>query len=324
MGFEDVKVISLGRTLKVPPVKQINASSKFASCHFPNYEFYIFSGNWTHYAAAKHKPNLWYCHTPVRAFYDLRDYFLENQRSPAHRYLARWWISAHKYFDQKSVKNINVIITNSENTRRRIKKYYDRNASVVYPPVDISKFRCDEYGDFWLSVNRIYPEKRIDLQFEVFRELPEERLVVVGGYAEGDHASRYYAKLARDIPPNVELRGEVPEEDLLSLYARCKGLICTAVDEDFGLTPLEAMASGKPVVAVKEGGFQETIVHGQTGMLVNANRDELKRAVKEVASGPESYKDACIKRAKDFDSQIFLERIRRFIPANNASRSTHC
>jgi glycosyltransferase involved in cell wall biosynthesis len=173
-------------------------------------------------------------------------------------------------------------------------------------------------------VNRIYPEKRISLQFEVFRELPEERLVVVGGYAEGDHSSGYYKKLARDIPENVEMRGAVVEAELIDLYARCKGLICTAVGEDFGLTPVEAMASGKPVVAVNEGGFQETIVHGKTGMLVRADGDELKRAVKEVASGPERYKDACMERAKEFDTQVFLERIRRLIPANNSSRSTHC
>ena len=105
-------------------------------------------------------------------------------------------------------------------------------------------------------MNRIYPEKRIDLQFEVFRKLPEERLVIIGGYAEGDHAAKYYEKLIKNIPSNVEMRGAVTEEELIDLYARCKGLICTALDEDFGLTPVEAMASGKPVVAVNEGGLQ--------------------------------------------------------------------
>lgn len=75
--------------------------------------------------------------------------------------------------------------------------------------------------------------------------------------------------------------------------------------------PIEAMASGKPVVAVNEGGFKETVVHGETGLLVGANRDELVRAVKEIARGPDRYKDACITRAKEFDTLVFLERICR-------------
>ena len=138
--------------------------------------------------------------------------------------------------------------------------------------------------------------------------------MVVGGYAEGDHASKYYEKLAGDIPDNVEMRGAVSEKELIDLYAGCKGLICTAMDEDFGLTPLEAMASGKPVVAVNEGGFRETIVHGKTGLLVDADRDELVRAVKEMAGDPEKYKDACIERAKEFDISVFLDGIRILIP----------
>jgi glycosyltransferase involved in cell wall biosynthesis len=162
-------------------------------------------------------------------------------------------------------------------------------------------------------VNRIYPEKRIDLQFEVFRKLPEERLVVVGGYAEGDHAAKYYEKLVKNIPGNVDMRGEVSEEVLIDLYARCKGLICTAVDEDFGLTPIEAMASGKPVVAVNEGGFRETVVQGKTGLLVEANRDVLVRAIKEISKDPEHYKEACKKRAADFDTSIFLEKMKNAI-----------
>jgi glycosyltransferase involved in cell wall biosynthesis len=315
LGYGDVRVISLGKTVKLPPLKQISASLSFATCDFSDeYDFFIFAGNWSHYAARRHHPNLWYCYTPVRAFYDLRASMISMQPNEIRRFLARQWIGAHSWFDQRSVKNLDQVVAISATVQRRIKDYHNRSSEVIYPPVDISKYRCDEYGDFWLSVNRIYPEKRIDLQFDVFRELPEERLVVVGGYAEGDHASRYYEKLARDIPENVEMRGAVSEEELLGLYARCKGLICTAVDEDFGLTPVEAMASGKPVVAMNEGGFQETIVHGKTGMLVRADRDELVRAVKEIASGPERYKDACIKRAKEFDAPVFLERIRRLIP----------
>ncbi|MDD1762464.1 MAG: glycosyltransferase [Methanothrix sp.] len=314
LGYGDVRIRSLGKTVKLPPFKQISASLLFATCDFSNeYDFFIFSGNWSHYAAKRHHPNLWYCYTPVRAFYDLKEVMISRQSNAVRRILAALWIGTHAWFDQRSVRNLDRIVAISANVQRRIKYYHNRSAEVIYPPVDTGKFRYDEHGDFWLSVNRIYPEKRIDLQFEVFRALPEERMVVIGGYAEGDHAARYYKKLTLDIPENVEMRGAVSEEELIELYARCKGLICTAQDEDFGLTPVEAMASGKPVVAVNEGGFKETVIDGKTGLLVKANKEELKAAVKEIARHPERYKEACLTRAKEFDTHIFLERINKNI-----------
>lgn len=315
LGYGDVRIRALGKTVKLPPFKQISASILFATCDFSDeYDFFIFSGNWSHYAARKHHPNLWYCYTPVRAFYDLREAMISRQSNAVMKFLAVSWITTHSWFDQRSVRNLDSIVAISATVQQRIKQYHDRSSKVIYPPVDTSRFRFVEYGDFWLSVNRIYPEKRIDLQFEVFRMLPEEKLVVVGGYAEGDHAARYYKKLTLDIPENVEMRGAVSEDELTELYARCKGLICTAQDEDFGLTPVEAMASGKPVVAVNEGGFKETIIDGKTGLLVEADRDELMSAMNEIARYPEIYREACLVHAKEFDTSIFLKRINRLIP----------
>jgi len=312
LGYGDVRIRSLGKTVKLPPFKQISASFLFAACDFSQeYDFFIFSGNWSHYAARKHHPNLWYCYTPVRAFYDLRDAMIARQPNIAMRILAASWIRVHSWFDQRSVRNLDRVVAISETVRRRIKNFHGRSSQVIYPPVDTKRFQFKEYGNFWLSVNRIYPEKRIDLQFEVFRKLPEERLVVVGGYAEGDHAAKYYKKLVKNIPGNVDMRGAVSEKVLIELYAKCKGLICTALDEDFGLTPIEAMASGKPVVAVNEGGFRETVVHGKTGLLVEADRDELVRAIKEISKDPQQYKNACNRRAADFDTSIFLEKMKK-------------
>ena len=316
LGYEDVNIRSLGKTIKYPPLKQIAASLMFARCDFSDeYDFFIFSGNWAHYAARKHRPNLWYCHTPVRVFYDLKEVAISGQPNMLLKHAASAWIECHKWFDQRSIEHIDKIVTNSQNVQKRIRDFYGRSSMVIYPPVDIRKFMFKEYGDFWLSVNRMYPEKRIDLQFDVFRSLPEEKLVVVGGYAAGDHAAKYHERLIKIIPENVVMRGTVSEQELIDLYARCKGLICTAVDEDFGLTPLEAMASGKPVVAVNEGGFKETVVHGKTGMLVGAKRDELVKAIREVSREPAKYKEACMERAKEFDTEIFLERMKETIAA---------
>lgn len=314
LGYGDVRITSLGDTIKLPPLKQISASLLFGMCDVSDdYDFFIFSGNWSHYAARKHHPNMWYCYTPVRAFYDLRETVISRQPSYLRRLAASYWIRCHSWFDQRSVKNLDRIVAISETVKRRIEKYHKRSADVVYPPVDTGRFRCKEYGDFWLSVNRIYPEKRIDLQFDVFRRLPEERLVIVGGYAKGDHAESYYRRLVKKIPDNVEMLGTVHEDELVDLYARCRGLVCTAMDEDFGLTPLEAMASGKPVVAVREGGYIETVVDGVTGALVAADRDQLIAAIKRISSNPEGYRDACLARAREFDIDVFLERFRSAI-----------
>lgn len=305
----EVPVISLGPTLKYRGYKQVSAYRKFYRCDFSkDYDFFIFSGNWAHYAAHRHKPNMWYCHTPVRAFYDLYPVFL-SRLDILSRQEFKIWSHFQRDLDQKSVQHIGTIVTNSQNTQNRIRHTYGREAEIIYPPVDISRFFNTGYGDFWLSVNRIYPEKRIELQAEAFRQMPEENLVIAGGYAPGDHAAGYFRKLRQRLPKNVTLLGEVPEEELLALYASCKGFICTAMDEDFGLTPLEAMASGKPVVAVDEGGYKETVTR-DTGMLVNASAEAIAGAVKIISRDPASYRPACIARAKEFDISIFNERIR--------------
>ncbi len=247
----------------------------------------------------------------MRAFYDLRASVVSRQPNPALKGLAALWINLHRRFDQRSVRSVDRIVAISSNVQKRIEEAYGRRSAVVYPPVDVDRFRFEGCGDFWLSVNRIYPEKRIELQFQAFRALPEERLLVVGGYSKGDLASRYYKKLAETIPDNVTMLGEVSDEELFVLYSRCKGLICTAMDEDFGLTPVEAMASGKPVIAVKEGGFLETVVDGITGRLVEPNADRIAEAVREISEkGGLQYRDACRERAGVFSEETFIRLIK--------------
>jgi glycosyltransferase involved in cell wall biosynthesis len=314
MGFEDVRVISLGGTLKIPPLKQIHASLLFAFCDFSKeYDFFIFSGNWAHYAARRHKPNMWYCHTPVRAFYDLKDSMADRQPNLFFKFLFLLWADTHLYFDKLSVRNVEKIITNSENTMKRVRKFYGRGAKVIYPPVQIDKYKFKKSGDFWLSVNRLYPEKRVEMQIEAFKKLPNEKLLIVGGYGAGDHAEAYQRKLT-PLPPNVKMLGPIDDKKLAELYSTCKGLIVTAIDEDFGLTPIEAMAAGKPVVAVKEGGYLETVGPGITGELVKPDVKDIIKGIVKVSKNPLRYRKACEERAKEFSEQIFIKKIKEEIP----------
>ena len=299
-----VRIVSLGKTIKFPPLKQISVTFRFFFCDFSKkYDLFIFTGNWSHAAAHRHHPNIWYCYTPVRAFYDLYQTFLSRQDFLT-RQLFRIWVYSHRFFDQRSLRQVDRIIAISGNVQNRILKYHKRRAEVIYPPVVTSLYRCSEYGNFWLSVNRLYPEKRIELQIEAFRQVPDEHLVIVGGYSEGDHAAIYAEKIRHDLPPNVTFIGEVTGNEIVDLYARCKAHICTALDEDFGLTPLEAMASGKAVVAVDEGGYRETVTE-KTGVLVPPSVDSLVKAIRFVAQNPERYRDACLARAGEFDLAVF-------------------
>jgi glycosyltransferase involved in cell wall biosynthesis len=321
MGFSDVNVLSLGPLAKAMPLKQIQATMKFATCDFRGkYDFYIFSGNWAHHASRKHRPNLFYCHTPVRAFYDQRSNTVNSLKNPLARLAATAWIEAHSRLDKSSIKNVERIATTSRNTVRRIEKYYNRSAVVVYPPCDTSRFhyRCDD--GFWLSVNRLYPEKRIEIQLKAFEQMPDERLIIVGNYGSGDHSATYAKKLMAALPPNVSVYKDLAEEELIDLYGRCRGVISTAVEEDFGMTAVEAMASGKPVIAPREGGYLESIRDGETGLLIECTPEALVEAVKTISTNPYKYKEACIEQAKKFDVNVFIKAMEELIHAGIDNR----
>lgn len=255
---------------------------------------------------------MWYCHTPMRAFYDLYDVFL--QRQPFfQKLLFRIWVKLHRRVYEYYVSHVRYIVTNSINSQKRIQKYLNRQSKVIYPPIDVSRSRYEGYGDFWLSVNRLYPEKRVELQIEAFRRSPQERLIIVGGYAEADHALPYAASIRNNLPDNVELLGAITEDELIELYAHCRGFITTSLDEDFGMTPVEAMASGKPVVAINEGGYRETVIDGSTGLLVGPNVSEIVDAVRTISGDPAKFKENCIEQSRKFDGNIFLTEMRNIL-----------
>lgn len=309
MGFQDINIISLGDTVKFPLLKQISLTLKFALCDFSKkYDFFIFSNNWAHFAARKHKPNMWYCFSPPRVYYDLYDVFVK-QESFITRQIFRIWVALHGSISIKFVNHVENFVTISKNVKKRIKKYYGVDSQIVYPAIDISKYKFMKYGDFWLSVNRLYPEKRIELQINAFRSMPDEKLIIVGSFTKGDHSQRYASQIIRNLPQNVRLIGSIPEDDLIELYAICKGHLTTALDEDFGMTPIEAMASGKPTVAVREGGYLETIDDGVTGILVDAEEMSIINGVKLISKDPGKYRNACESRAKDFDIPEFINQM---------------
>ena len=322
-GMPGVRPVEIARVPQRPPFRQDRQIRAFQEVSVPDHDVYVLSGNWAVFAAPRHRPNLWYCHTPVRIFYDLQEPFVDSL-TRAGRWAARRWINSRRPQYEAAAASAQRIVANSRNVALRIERYLHRDSVVVFPPVDTARYRFREIGDFWLSVNRLSHEKRIDLQVDAFRRLPNDRLVIVGGPEPGAPVNRVVRSL--NPPPNVAFVGEVDDERLRDLYGRCRGLLATAVDEDFGLAPVEAMASGKAVIAVDEGGYRESVVHRETGTLVSPTVDAIADAIRRASTDDlERMRSACEAQARRFDVKRFVEQMRALVDetaGGSGTRST--
>lgn len=244
-----------------------------------------------------------YCHSPMRYLWNMYHDYRQN--------LSRWkkclWALVSNYmrlWDYVNSQRVNYYISNSKNVQLRIKKYYDREAEVIYPPVDFSRFSCEKSDDFYLSVGQLIPYKKIDLAIKAFNGSGKKLLII------GDGPQR--KNLEKIAGGNVSLLGKQSDEVLAEYYSRCKGFIFPG-EEDFGITPLEAMASGKPVIAYGKGGSLETVREGKTGVFFyEQNEASLIDAV-ERSDNIEWDTDVIRDHAKQFDVAITKERLQDYI-----------
>lgn len=317
MGFEDVlpRIYSIGKVPVSPPFKQQMAFLKFRLLNLKGqYDFFIIAGDWAISGAVNNKPNLEYFQSFLNEIWASRDAIRDSLKIWM-RPFYQLWAECIRFLYRGYFKHLERRICNSRNTRDRIKKYLGEDSVVIYPPTDTSGHQFSKSKNFWLSVNRLVRYKRIDLQLKAFSRLPDENLVVVGSYEKGISYFEGYKKYLESIRPNnVRLLTQVAGKELKELYTQCKGLIATASDESFGMTPVEAMVWGKPVIAAAEGGYKESVVDGVTGILIeDINEDKIIEAIKLIGKSPEKYKEACLKRAQEFDTKIFINRIKRKI-----------
>lgn len=214
------------------------------------------------------------CFTPMRWAWDLYHSYLEELRGRFFLRLAfRLFTHYYRIWDVASASRVNYFIAGSTVASRRIRKHYGRNSDVIHPPVDVEAYTPNGRPpeDFYLVVSRLVLAKRIDIAVKAFARLGR-RLVVIGTGERLPHLKRLATK-------NISFLGFQPDEVVRDYYRRCKALIFPG-EEDFGLTPVEAQASGRPVIAYAAGGALETIEDGVTGVFFREQTPEsLEQAV---------------------------------------------
>lgn len=248
-----------------------------------------------------------YCHTPMRYVWDrYHDYFLTKPGSKnIQKYIVKFFSHYLRMWDVTSSSRIDYFIANSKYVARRINKFYRRDAEVIYPPVDCSRFSISEsIDDYFLVVSALRPYKRIDLAIEAFNDLGYPLKIIGTGKQE-----RSLRRMAKN---NIEFLGHLSDEEISYYFSRCRALIFPGL-EDFGIVPLEVQASGRPVIAYGTGGALESVVKGETGVFFyNQTKEGLKSAVKEFM-GMEFDPDNIRKYAAKFDKKVFKENIEKFV-----------
>ena len=253
--------------------------------------------------------HLCYCLTPTRYLWSgYKDYFgnrlFKSLSEPIVAYLRRW--------DKLAAQRPDIYLATCKNIKKRIKKYYGREAAVIYPPVDLEKFKMQkaegkitsQNSNFFLVVSRLVAYKRVELAVEAFNKLDLPLKIIGTGKEMG--------RLKRMAKKNIEFLGQLTDKELLGYYGRCQAVIFPQ-EEDFGLVPLEAQACGKPVIAYRGGGALETVREGPTGVFFSPQTAEA--LVKTVANfRPEKFDpDDCRRNTKRFSQEHFKKKIKRLI-----------
>ncbi|PRY94375.1 glycosyltransferase involved in cell wall biosynthesis [Marinilabilia salmonicolor] len=237
-----------------------------------------------------------YCHSPVRYAWDLYHQYLKEaslQGFGPKALFVRHVLHKLRIWDVISANRVDHFIANSKYIKRRINNVYRKDSTVIYPPVDIEKFRLEEEkSDYYFTASRMVPYKKIDLIVKTFSELPDKKLKVAGVGPD-------FEKIKKLAGSNVEFLGFVSDEEMQILISQAKAFVFAA-NEDFGIIPVEAQACGTPVIALGKGGTKETVIDGITGVHFESQTEE---ALKEAIHKFEAIK---------FDFQKIRESVEKF------------
>lgn len=245
-----------------------------------------------------------YCHTPMRYAWDQREQYLENTKG-IKRKLIKFLLHYMRMWDYISANRVDYFIANSTEVQKRIKKHYGRDSIVINPPVRCKLFDISQNdGDYYLVLSRLVKYKRYDLAVKACNEL-NKKLVIIGEGPEKE-------KLQSIANENVTFLGRQPDEVVKKYMSECKALIFPG-KEDFGIVPVEAQASGRPVIAFGEGGVLDSVIPNKTGVFFYEQTVEsLKEAIKKFEN-MKFDKNEIRKHALEFDESIFQQKMKQYI-----------
>ena len=283
----------------------------WGSFYFKNYDLVISSASWyvtKGFRRSKDTKEICYCHTPPRWLYGLTTSVNFQKYYPIRFFTI---ITEHiiRLYDQFQSKKVDLFIANSKNVAARIAKFYRRDSVVVYPPVNLPIIKIVPKKNYYLVVSRLAGAKGLDLAVKTATKL-NIKLKIAGASAGLSLEHRQIKKIAGK---NIEFLGHVSDEKLWQLYREAKGFLALSTDEDFGITPVESMACGTPVIAYAGGGYLETVVDGKTGLFFkDYSINGLSKVIKKFETIKFNPK-VCRAQAEKFSEAIFHQKIKKII-----------
>ncbi|PIT94016.1 glycosyltransferase family 4 protein [Candidatus Falkowbacteria bacterium CG10_big_fil_rev_8_21_14_0_10_43_11] len=249
-----------------------------------------------------------YCHTPTRYLWHYSSQYLAELRLPGWlKKIVDFEVSRIRQWDREAAERVDYFIANSRTTRERIKKYYHRDSAVIYPPVDTAQFFISQnIGDYFLAGGRFIPHKRFDLAILAFNKLN----IPLKIFGDGPDEKR----LKKIASSNIEFLGRISEEEKARLMSECRAFIHPQ-EEDFGISAVEAQASGRPVIAFARGGASETVTERISGLFFSEQTwEELADAVLRFLYGGYNFNPQIIKNtAEKFGVERFKREILKFV-----------
>lgn len=254
-----------------------------------------------------------YCHSPARYLWDQTFRVLKEQSkkgitSPIKKLILPSIFSKLRLWDYVSSNRADLVIANSKTVQSRIKKYWNKESKVIFPPVRTNYFKINkEHQGYFLIVSTLSPYKNIDLAIRVFNKLKNKKLIIIGEGSE----MKYLKFIAGE---NIEFLGRKSDEVTKNYMENCRALIFPGED-DFGITPVEAMSCGKPIIALKKGGATETVIENITGVFFEKSTEKsLEDAILKFFETEKMFDAETIKEISDnFSEEAFKENIEKTI-----------
>jgi glycosyltransferase involved in cell wall biosynthesis len=256
-----------------------------------------------------------FCHTPIRYAWDMEDEYLRhlNPLMRPFRFYIRHVLKSLRKWDLENTKDVDHFLANSHFVAERINRIYNREATVVYPPVDTDSFALASLPrkNFYVTAGRLVPYKNVDLIAEAFKRMPDKTLYIIGDGPEKPAVQKHSCS-------NVILLGYQPKDRMVKYIQEAKAFILAA-EEDFGITTVEAQSCGTPIIAYKKGGYLETVVDGYTGVFFSEQSAAgIAQAVGEFEQGqdrflPENIRSNALRFSEKIFNRNFVAEVKKVL-----------